>query len=94
MKINQSGATVDWWGRLVKTDVASPSDSQYLNIDSPMLFNFVLVSWTKVSDLVLCNLTVGYIYILFRNVDMAEEIIPHVEIVGLGIVVFYGIIFV
>lgn len=87
VQIYQPGTTVDWWRWLVKTNVPCPSDSQNLNINASVRFNFLFIILTKFGHLIPFDLSVWNVDVLFQNIDVTKQILPHVIIVRLRVIV-------
>ena len=81
MEINESGATVDgrWW--LVEANMASPSDTENLNVDASVRLDFLFIILAEFGDFGSFDFSVGNIDVFFGNVNVLEEIVPHVKIV-------------
>jgi hypothetical protein len=67
--------------------VSCPSDSQNLNIDASVRLDFLFVIFTKFGDLIPFDLSVRNVDVFFQNIDVAEQILPHVVVVRLRVIV-------
>lgn len=85
MKIDKSCRTFNWGGRLIKPDVASSTDSQNLNIDATIAFNFFLIFLAILGYLLSWQFSIRNIYILWQNVDMIKQILSHVKVIALSV---------
>ena len=81
MEVNEPGAAVDWRRRFVESDVTGPSNTQDLNVDSTKRLDFLFVIFTELSYLSSFDFSIWNVDVLFGNVDMLEEVVPHVEII-------------
>lgn len=86
MQVDQSCGTFDrrWW--LIEPNVASPPNTQHLQIYSPVAFYLLLVSLTELPNFFFGKLTIGDVYVFFGDVDVVEQVIPHKVIVTLDVV--------
>lgn len=64
MKIDKPCRTFNRWRWLIKADVTSPANSQYLNIYSSIIFNFFLILLTILRNLLSGQFAIRNIYIL------------------------------
>ena len=81
MQVDKSGTTVDGRGRLVKADVTSSPDTQNLDVNSTIGFNFLLIVFTKFSNLSSFDFTIWNVDVFLGNVNVVEKVVPHIEIV-------------
>ena len=94
VEINEPGATVDGRRWLVESDVSSPSNAKNLNINSAKRLDFLFIIFTELRHLSSFDFSVWNVDVLFGNVDMLEEIVPHVKIIWFRVVVQDGVIFI
>ncbi len=87
VEVNEPSAAVDGRRRFVESDVAGPSNTQDLNVDSTKRLDFLFVIFTELSYLSSFDFSIWNVDVLFGNVDMLEEVVPHVEIIWFGVVV-------
>ena len=85
MKVDEpSGAFDGRWG-LVEADMPSPTDAEYLQVDSPITLYLFLVILAVGGDLIPVDFSVRDICVLERDVDVVEEVVFHVVIVALWV---------
>lgn len=94
MEIHQAGDTVDRRRRLIEPDMSSPSNTQYLDIDSSISFDLFLIISTKLDHILSLDFSIRNVNIFFGYVDVIEEVIVHVVVVGLGVIILDGIVFI
>lgn len=94
MKIDESSCTLDRSRRFIEPYMASTANAKNLQIDSTVTFYFLFVIFTEFSDFLPGDLSVGDIDILWWNIDMIKQILPHVVIIAFDVVLRDGIVLV
>ena len=94
MQVDQPSDTINGWWRFIKTYMSCPSNTQDLNIDPPIRFDFMLIICTKLSDFWPIDLSIRNVNIFLGDVYVVEEVDVHVIVIGFGVVVGYWIIFI
>ena len=92
VQINKPCTAVNWWWRLIESNVASSSNTKNLNVYSTKWFNLFFVIFTKFCNLWSLDFSIRNVYILFRNVNMMEKIVPHIKIVRLRVIMLNWVI--
>jgi hypothetical protein len=74
--------------------VSSSPDSQYLDIYPSVRLHFLLVIPAVLYHVFSLDLAIRNIDILFRDINVVEEVMVHIIVVGLCVVVLDGIVLV
>lgn len=74
--------------------MASPTNTQDLNIDTSIGLDLLLVGITKLSDILSCYFSIRDVDVLWGDVNVLEEIVVHVVVVGVGVGGLDGVVFV
>ena len=72
--------------------MACPSNAQYLQIDTTVVFYFFLIVFAELRNLLSWKLPIRNVDILWGDVHMVEQVLPHVVIVTLLVIFGYGIV--
>jgi uncharacterized membrane protein len=74
--------------------MASSAYSQYLQVDSSIIFYFLLVLITKGADFFFRELSIRDVNVFCRYINMVEQVDSHVVVIAFSIVLQNGIILV
>ena len=66
--------------------MSSPTDPEYLQVDSSVTFDFVLVVLAIGRDFIPVDFSIGNIRVFKRDVNVVKEIVFHIVIVALWVV--------
>jgi hypothetical protein len=74
--------------------VASPADTQDLNINTSIFFDLLFIVSAKLDYIFSFDLSVGDIDAFLGDVNVIEEMVVHVVVVGLWVIIFDGVVFI
>lgn len=74
--------------------MSCPSNPQNLYIDSAIGLDLLLVAITEFGDILSGYFSIGDVDILWRDVDVPEEIMVHIVVVGVGVGSLDGVVLV
>lgn len=94
VQINQPGDTVYRRRRFIKPNVPSSSNAQNLQVDSSIGLDFLFIVGTELDDSRSFDLAVRNIDVFLGDVNMIEEVVVHVVIVGFWVVFLDGVVFI
>ena len=83
---DQARARLDPRARLVEPDVTGLADAEYLDVDPSGITNRLLVGVSLGGNLVTGDVAARDMDILRANIDLVEEILPHVAVVAVDAV--------
>ncbi len=94
MKIHQTSNAIDRRRRFIEAYVTSPADPQDLNINTSILFDLFLIISTKLYYIFSFDFSIRNIDVFLGDVNVIEEMMVHVVVVGLRVIIFDRIVFV
>lgn len=92
VKIDQSSDAINWRWRLVESNMTSPTDTEYLDVDATIRLYLFFIIRTELDDIFPLDLSIGDVNIFPRDVNVVKKVVIHVMVVGLRVVLPDGVI--
>ena len=87
VEVHEPCTAVDWWWRLIESNMSSPSNTKNLNVNTTIRLDFLFIVLTKFCHLASLDFPVRNVHVFFGNVNVVEEVVPHVKIIRFWILV-------